>query len=118
MRKAALFTLVLLVSAVWMEGQAVAQSSDKSSSPTTLQGCLKFTDGHYRLTDSSGTVHQLSGEANRLTHYVNRQVEVTGMQGVRTVDTTQQGAESTAKEQSVFKVKAVKQIADSCSAGK
>ena len=119
MRKAVLFALVLLVSAIWMQGQAVAQSSDKSSTPTTLKGCLTF-DGHYRLTDDSGTVHQLSGEANRLTHYVNKRVELTGMPAVRTVDSnTQPGLESSVKEQNVFRVKTVKQTADTCSlAGK
>lgn len=117
MHKAVLFTLVLLASAVCMQAQAAAQTSDNSSSTTTLQGCLKF-EGHYRLTDNSGVVHQLTGAANRLTHYVNRQIEVTGTPVVRTVDNTQQGQESSAREQQVFRVKTIKQIADSCSASK
>jgi hypothetical protein len=113
-----LFILVLLVSVVWMQGRSSAQSSDKSSSPTSLQGCLKFTDGHYRLTDDTGAVHQLSGEVNRLTHYVGKRVEVTGMPAVRTVDTTQEGAASSVREQNVFRVKTVKQTADTCSLAK
>jgi hypothetical protein len=115
MRKAVLFTLVLLVSAVCMQAQAAPPASGNSSSTTTLQGCLKF-EGHYRLTDSSGVVHQLTGAANRLTHYVNRQIEVTGTPVIRSVDGTQQGEESSVKEQHVFRVKTIKQIADSCSA--
>lgn len=118
MRKAVLFTLVLLISAVGLETLAAGQSNDKSSTPTTLQGCLAFTDGHYRLTDSSGKVYQLSGEANKLTHYVGQGIAVTGMLGVRTVDTTQQGQESSVKEQSVFKVKSVKPASGACSSGK
>jgi hypothetical protein len=109
-RKTLLLTLVFLTSAVWLQ----AQDAGKTSSPTSIEGCLKFSDSHYRLTDSTGTVYQLSNEANRLTHYVGQQIKVTGMMGVRTVDTTIQGAASSAKEQSVFKVKTVTHVADTC----
>ena len=78
-----------------------------------LEGCLKFADGHYRLTDSTGTVYQLSNEANKLTHYVGQEIKVTGMMGIRSVDTTTQGTESRQK-QAVFKVKTVTHIADTC----
>lgn len=116
MRKALMLSLVLLTSAIWLQAQDAGQTA-KTSTATTIEGCLQFTDGHYRLTDSSGTVHQLSNEANRLTHYVGQQIKVTGMPGVRTVDTTTQGNESTAKEQQVFKVKTVTHVADTCKAG-
>lgn len=108
---------LLLVSAVCLQAQMANPSSDagKTSSPTTIQGCLQFSDNHYRLTDSSGKTYQLSHEVNKLTHYVGQQVEVTGKSGVRTVDTTGAGTgESTAKEQPVFFVKSVKQIAATC----
>jgi len=107
---------MLLISAVWMQAQAAGQTSGKTSTVTTIEGCLQYTDSHYRLTDSSGAVHQLSNEANKLTHYVGQQIQVTGMPGVRTVDTTVQGAESSAKEQPVFKVKTVKSVASTCKA--
>jgi hypothetical protein len=109
--------LVILGSTMWLAAQD--QMSKSSSGPTTIQGCLSYTDGHYRLTDSSGKVYQLSNEANKLTHHVGHEIKVTGMPGVRTVDTTQQGAgESTVKEQPVFKVKTVTHVADTCNAGK
>jgi hypothetical protein len=113
-RKILLLTLVVLISAAWLQAQDSGQMSSKGSSPTSIEGCLKFADGHYRLTDSTGTVYQLSNEANKLTHYVGQQIKVTGMMGVRSVDTTVQGTESTAKEQSVFKVKTVTHVADTC----
>lgn len=116
MRKVLVVTLVVFVSTMWLAAQD--QMSKSSAGPTTIQGCLSYTDGHYRLTDSSGTVYQLSNEANKLTHHVGHEIKVTGMPGVRTVDTTQQGAASTAKEQSVFKVKTVTHVADSCTAAK
>lgn len=116
MRKTLLLTLVILISNVWLQAQDSGQMSGKTSGPTTMQGCLAFTDGHYRLTNSSGTTYQLSNEANKLTHYVGQWIEVTGMPGVRTVDTTSEpgAGGSTVKEQSVFKVKTVKHLADTC----
>lgn len=115
MRKTMVFTLVLLISAVWLQTQAAGQTGSNTS---TLQGCLTFTDGHYRVTLSDGTFRQLTHEVNKLHKYVGHQVEVTGMPGVRTSDTTQQGQESTAREVPVFQVKTVKSIADTCSSGK
>lgn len=117
MRKAVLFTLVMLISAVCLQVQAVGQSSGKPA-PTTIQGCLQFTDGRYILTESNGTFHRLYGEANKLTHQVGHEVQITGTPGVRTTDTTQQGQESSAQERPVFQVKTVKQVADTCSSGK
>lgn len=112
MRKTMVFTLVLLIFAVWLQTQAAGQTG---SNPSTLQGCLSYTYGHYRLTDSTGTPYQLTLEANKLHKLVGHQVEVTGMPGVRTSDTTQQGQESSGREVPVFKVKTVKSIADTCS---
>lgn len=117
MRKTFVLTLAVLVSTMWLAAQD--SMSKSSSGPTTIQGCLSYTDGHYRLTDSSGKVYQLSNEANKLTHHVGHEIKVTGAPGVRTVDTTGAGTgESTVKEQSVFKVKTVTHVADSCTAGK
>jgi hypothetical protein len=107
-----MLTLVLLVSAVWLQ----AQDAGMASGPTTIQGCLTFK-GHYFLTDSSGTMYQLSGAAQKLQAHVGHTIEVTGMTGTRTVGTTVQGSASTAKEQQVFKVKSIKHIADTCKAG-
>lgn len=117
MRRTLMLTLMVVISAVWLHAQAANafwSAGQAASGPTTLQGCLQYTKGHYFLTDSSGTAHQLSNEANKLQKEVGKQIEVTGMPGVRTVDTTRQGLESSAKEEQVFKVKTVKQIADSC----
>lgn len=118
MRKAFVVTLVVFVSTMWLAAQD--SMSKSSSSPTTIQGCLSYTDGHYRLTDSSGKVYQLSNEANKLTHHVGHEIKVTGAPGVRSIDKTpaEGGGESVVKEQPVFKVKTVTHVADSCTAGK
>lgn len=112
MRKTLMLTLVLLISAVWLQ----AQDAGQTSSPTTIQGCLQFTKGHYFLTDSGGTAHQLSGQANKLQAHVGHTIEITGKPGTRTVGTTVQGSASTAKTQEVFKVASVKHVADTCKA--
>ncbi len=110
MRKTLLITLVLLVSAMWLQ----AQDSMSKSGPTTITGCLATLGNHYTLTDSNGKVYQLSDEANKLTKHVGHEVKITGMPGVRTTDTTMSGSESTAKETPVIRVKTVTHIADKC----
>lgn len=114
MRKLGMLTLVLLISAVWLSAQDATQTSDKNSNLTTVEGCLQNPNGHYTLTDNSGTAHQLAGAANKLGHQVGRQIEVTGKPGMRTLDSTLAGAGSSAVEQEVFEVKSVKRIADAC----
>ena len=84
------------------------------SSPTTITGCLSNHNGQYWLTDSTGKVYQLSSNAQKLKDHIGHQVEITGMPGIKTVDTTVQGSESTAKEIPVFKVKSVSHVADAC----
>jgi hypothetical protein len=105
-------TLLLLISVASLQ----AQDAGKTSSPTTIQGCLQYSKSHYRLTDSAGKSYQLSSQANKLTHHVGQQVEITGKPGVRTLSTTETGTASSTKEESVFFVKTVKQLADTCQA--
>ena len=120
MRKTVMLTLLLLISAVWLQAQSgypgsdTSQNSGKTSSLTTIEGCLQSANGEYTLTDNTGTIHQLSGGANKLGHQVGRQIEITGKPGMRTVDSTLAGAGSSAVEQAVFKVKSVKRTADTC----
>ncbi len=118
MHKMAIVLLIFLVPATWAQAQSgstdAGQSSGKNSDLTTLQGCLENPNGHYTLTETNGATHQLSGAANKLGHQVNRQIEVTGKTGMRTVDSTLAGAGSNAIEQEVFEVRSVKRIADVC----
>jgi len=114
--KTLMFTLVLVLSALWLQAQDAGQTTGKTSGLTTIQGCLQYTNGHYRLTEDNGTTHQLQSEANKLIHHVGHEVAITGKPAVRSVDTTVQGSESTVKEEPVFKVSSVKHIADTCTA--
>jgi len=107
-----LVTLVLLLCATCL----LAQDNMSNSSATTIQGCLTAASGHYILTESNGTVHRLNGYANKLKDHVGHEVAITGMEGVKTTGTTQQGNASTAKQIPVFKVQSIKHVADSCKA--
>ena len=110
MKKALGLISLLMVSAAML----CAQSGGGKASATTMEGCLTTAENHYYLTDSSGKQTFLSGEANKLVHLVNHQVQVTGVSTVKTYDTTAAGAASSAVERPVFKVKSVKDVAPSC----
>ena len=112
MYKTLTFVLVVLISGAWLQ----AQDAGKPSGPSTIQGCLQYTNGHYRLTEGNGTTHQLQSQANKLAKHVGHEVTITGTPAVRTVGTTLQGGASSAKEEQVFKVSSVDHVADTCKA--
>ncbi len=115
MRKTLVLGLLLLVSAAWLQAQS-ASSSDKgkTSDLITIEGCLQTSQGQYMLTETSGNVHRLTGADNKLKHHIGHEVEITGKQTIRTIDTSQQGIAASAAEQEVIEVKSVKHIADMC----
>jgi hypothetical protein len=114
MNKTMMLILVLLVSALWLNAQDAGQTAGKTAGLTTLQGCLTYTNGHYRLTEDNGTAHQLQSQAQKLTKHVGHEVTITGKPAIRSVDTTIQGAASSVKEEQVFKVSTVQHVADKC----
>ena len=113
MRAAFTTTILALIFASLLEAQEPA----KNSTETTIQGCLQYTRRQYVLTETSGTTHRLSGSSRMLKPHIGHEVEVSGTEGVHTTGTTQQGAASSAHLTPIFKVSAVKHIADSCTAG-
>ena|SRR5271165_743785 len=122
MRNAAVFGFVLLAGSFLCFGQSASPSPD-GSQPTNLPwdqsaitGCLQTTAGHYILRDAEGTVHELSGGARKLRGFVDRQVEIIGKKGTRTIDRTVAGGASSVATIEVFEVKSVKQVADKCAA--
>ena len=117
MVKTLMLIVLLLVSAVWLQAESASLSSDKnqnSSDLTTIQGCLQTSLGEYTLTEKDGTIHQLTGAANKLGHHVGHEVELSGKPAVKTVDTTGAGTASSAALQAVFEVRTVKYIAARC----
>ena len=114
MRKLMMFILAFLISIVCLQAQTQGQSSATSSDMTTVQGCVKLAMGRYTLTEEDGTLYYLLGPVGKLGHQVDRQVEISGKPGIRTLDSTLVGAASSAVEQPVIEVKTVKRIADTC----
>jgi len=113
MRKTLTLTLLLLLSAACLFAQ---DNMGGSAGPMTIQGCLSNSRGQYWLTESNGTVHQLSSHANVLKNHIGHEVAITGTEAVKTTSTTEQGAASTAKQVPIFRVQAVKHVADTCAA--
>jgi len=109
--------ILLLTVLVSVAVSVQAQNAGSSSGPTTIQGCLRYHHHEYTLRDNNGKNHQLSGYANKLKPHTGHEVEVTGTESTHTVNTTQEGAASTVKEVTVFKVTSVKKIADTCPTG-
>jgi hypothetical protein len=117
MHKTLILASLFLLSAAWLQAQPANPSSDKSAaSDTTIEGCLQSANGHYTLTEKNGTVHRLSGYANKLSHHVGHEVKITGKPSVKTTDTTSWGTASSAVEQPVFDVSTVTHVADTCQA--
>jgi len=113
-KKTYMLSLLILISAFWLQAQDTGQASGKTSDVPTLQGCLQNSHNTYTLTEENGTTHQLVGAVNKLGHQVDRQIEVTGKPGMRMADSTLAGGASSATEQEVFEVKTVKRLADEC----
>ncbi len=110
MRKTILLFSMLLVSVAWVAGQDSSRSGNKASGLTTMDGHLVFSADHYRLVDDSGNSVQLQYQANKLTHFVGEQVEVTGKPGVETINTTVDGLASSVDEVPVFQVTSVRRV--------
>ena len=120
MRIAVLAIVILAVASTSLRAQSnspsadAGQGSSDSSDSNKLVGCLRVSEYHYLLTDEVGTVHLLAGAEKKLTHEVGHQIEVTGKPGIVTEDHTLAGGPSNVVEKPVFRVKTVKQVADTC----
>jgi hypothetical protein len=126
MQKIMLFLSVLLLGIPW----AVAQDASSQSSPTAassgqaaqsggqmmVQGCLGGSDGNYTLSDSNGTVYQLTGDTAKLSAHVGHEVKVTGTSDSSAAGTgTPSGSGATTGHS--IQVSSVKHISKSCKMG-
>ena|SRR5271167_1126085 len=118
MRKTLMLTVVLLLSAAWLQAQDNMGKSAGMGDQTTITGCLSRAGSYFSLTDSSGHKYHLVGyNAKQLNEHVGHTVEITGTPTTKTTGTTQEGNASTAKQVPAFRVGSVKHIADTCKAG-
>ncbi len=118
-REILMLTLLLVSAALWVQAQAGHPGADiwlapTGTSPTTVEGCLQSSGGHYTVTDNNGTLHDLTGSTARLSRYVGHEVEITGIPTVMTIDTTVSQAASTAEELPALRVNQAKQLPGKC----
>lgn len=93
--------------------QPSRESRTAKSGSATMRGCLQRYEGHYILIDAAGMAQRLS-DFGKLKPLLNHEVELTGTPAIRTIDTTQPGAASSAVEQHYFDVKTVQDLAATC----
>jgi len=84
MARTFLLAISLLASAAWLQAQSQypqtgsSQKGASASGQTTVEGCLRGSDGNYTLTDKSGTTYQLQGDTSKLSAHVGHEVQITG----------------------------------------
>src|SRR5271167_1750693 len=116
MHKTVILTLLLL-SAVWLAAQEMPPSNATKTGkaePTTIQGCLQSAENKFTLVESDGTAHLLSGSGKKLSQEVGHEVELTGKNETRTLDATVPGGASNVKMMTIFQVKTIKKVDDTC----
>jgi hypothetical protein len=160
MKKAILLSATVLLCAALAIAQDTPQSggstsqtpatssSEQTSTPSSgnaIQGCLSGSSGNYMLTDTSGTMWQLTGDESQLSANVNKQVEVMGIAsaggsaeshtppdsnasgnsaeasgttGSASASAGGASASAPANGTKTLAVTSIRKVADSCSAGK
>lgn len=117
MHKIALLVALFFAISLPSYAQAGDPGANKVQAPgnaTSLKGCLQREGFQYSLTDDAGKSHLLTGNTHRLNHYVGHRVELTGKSTIKTIDTTESLAASTAEEIPAFQVATAKQISVTC----
>lgn len=117
MRKALMIAFVLFGCALWLQAQEGYPALDRwqaPSDPPTVQGCLQNSATHYFVVWTDGRVTRLTGNTAWLSHYVGREMEVSGKPTVLTLDTTAAWAASTAEELPALDVKTAKELSKTC----
>src|SRR5437764_10847331 len=121
MYKILMLSLVLLVSAAWLNAQTYPQSDASQtagqtmSGQTTVEGCLQGSNGNYTITDNKGTMYQLSGDTSKLNDHVGHEVQITGTSSAAAASSNS-GAASGGTQQSLD-VKNIKHISKTCKSG-
>jgi len=108
---------LLLSCATWslaLGGTSTSNAGQDAGSLATISGCLQKDEGQYSLIDGTGTLHRLAGASKKLSPHVGHEVELTGKPTWITIDATPPGGASNVRQQYVFEVKTVKQLADTC----
>ena len=95
------------------EGKSV-QAASQDPNETTIEGCLQRTGWQYTVTERDGTQMPIAGYP-KISQYIGHDVEMTGKQISKSVDTTSAGAGSSVVMRAEFKMKSVKDLGVGCS---
>jgi hypothetical protein len=119
MRKPLLLSLLLLLSAMWLQAQASSSSQTAGDTGgTTVQGCLSGASGNYTLTADNGTTYTLAGNTTELKDHVGHEVQITGKTsspGLASGSSASSASTSSAGGgQSTLEVMSMKHISKTC----
>jgi len=87
-----------------------------TSGETTIQGCLRESNGSFTLISASGQTYQLTGNTDSLSPQVGHEVQLTGNISNASASTETNPGE-TGTTQAMFNVSSVKQVSDTCTSG-
>ena len=107
----AMLCFVICATALTYTDMGATQTSPpaaKAEKAVKVQGCVSATNGNYNLTDTSGTIYRLAGDASKFNEHNAHEVEVTGTVAPSTSD--QAGSQPT------LTVSSIEPIAPSCNA--
>jgi hypothetical protein len=108
--RTSLLVFILLTSGTFLLGQQLSRNANTS----TTNGCLQHNARGYQLIDNTGQSVTLRFHADKLQHYVGREVAITGQSGFEAIDTTVDGMASSVEELPVLEVVDVKGAGGAC----
>jgi hypothetical protein len=91
------------------------QPGGNEANRVVAQGCLQRYGWQYFLNERDGTQEQLTGYP-KLKDFVGHEIEIAGVRGVKTVDTTPPGGASSVVTHPIVNVKTVKDLGKGCAA--
>jgi Protein of unknown function (DUF5818) len=117
--------LALLCATAWLQAQDTypqtpptsSSQTGAASSPTSVEGCLRGSDGNFTLTDNSGTTYQLQGDTSKLSKHVGHEVQITGSPSPSSAASSSAGAPGSSPSQTLT-VDKMKHISESCKTAK
>src|SRR6266496_1108379 len=121
MARTFVLAISLLASAAWLQAQSQypqtgsSQKGASASGQTTVEGCLRGSDGNYTLTDKSGTTYHLQGDTSKLSAHVGHEVQITGSTtSASSATSPTTGTPAGATQQPTLTVQNMKHISKTC----
>jgi hypothetical protein len=90
-----------------------AQPGGNEANRVVAEGCLQRYGWQYFLNERDGTQEQLTGYS-KLKDFVGHEIQISGVRGVKTVDSTPPGGASSVVTHPIVNVKTVKDLGKGC----